>query len=486
MVKPSVLQLKNLPDQGAEPFQQLLQESLQHLLEGQMTQFLGAVPGERTQARTGYRAGHVRRRLDTRAGPLELRVPRDRARRFCTDLLERYPRQESEFISALGEMAAQGLTTRKVSALAEALCGHAFSALALGQIQEGLHSTLARHARGVDSVDVDDGDRGGEAVRESRVRCGSAVGAPSLPGHGTLVLDEPAALAPKAPAPGAREAVAAFDGIAPATRNLDADGFAPRYAGRGRRERWMAQLGGVLLVAGCVLLGMRWMGDVQREPPRAAADFSGEPGPWVGAVHAVQPVHAVNAVHVGRVDGVDLTPVIGRTSPAAPEPAVAPRQRSHFQLTGVVAAYPAHGDGLALIAIDGGFPRVIRVGAIVDGELLLHAVSADRAMLGPAGGRATLVLDLGTSAASQRGVLGAEDGKRSWAGADASAPASDDAKTTQLPVVLVGSMPPPMAVDDDALQPTAVVDLEPAVVSARVQALSHSERRRVRRLNASR
>jgi hypothetical protein len=257
----------------------------------------------------------------------------------------------------------------------------------------------------------------------------------------------------------------------------------------------MAGLGGMLVAVGCLFLGLRWMGNIPPEPTRVAADFSGAPSPWVGAVgadhalHAVQPVHAVHAVHVGRMDPVDLTPAIGRPLPAAPEPAVAPRQSSHFQLTGVVAANRANGDGLALIAIDGGFTRVIRVGAMVNGELSLQAVSADRAMLGPVGGPATLVLELGTSAASPRAVFRAEGGQSLRAGATAPAPASGDAGTTQLPVVLVGAMPPPMTVDADVLQQTAVVDLEPAVVSARVsefQGLSHSERRRVRRLNASR
>ena len=443
MVKSSVLQLESLLDQGAEPFKQLLQESLQHLLEGQMTEFIGAVPGERTQARRGYRAGHVTRGLATRAGLLELRVPRDRAKRFSTDLLERYPRLETAFISALGEMAAQGLTTAKVSALAEALCGHALSAHALGQIQEGLHNALARNARGVVSVDVD-----------------------------TL-----AAAAQEAPAPAEREAVAAFDCTPWVAPDLDVGSFAPRHAHRGRLARWMAGLGGTLVAAGLLFLGMRLMGDVPPELTRAAAEFSGAPG------------HVVHAVNVGRIDQVDPATAVGRPSPAAPGPAPPPRQSSHLRLTGVVAANPTDGGGLALIAIDGGLARVIRVGASVDGDLSLQAVSWDRAMLGPAGGPATLVLELGTSAASPRGVLRAEGGQRSWAGAVTTAPASDAAETMQPPAALADSMLPPITMDAGALQPTAVMDLVPAAVpagKAEFQSRSQSERRRLRRLNASR
>jgi len=58
----------------------LMKEALQEVLEGEMTEFLGAEPGERTEARNGYRAGYYGRNLVTRIGKLELRVPRPRRR----------------------------------------------------------------------------------------------------------------------------------------------------------------------------------------------------------------------------------------------------------------------------------------------------------------------------------------------------------------------------------------------------------------------
>ena len=70
----------------------LMKEALQEVLEGEMTEFLGAEPGERTEARSGYRAGYYGRSLVTRIGKLELRVPRDRSGEFSTALFERYAR----------------------------------------------------------------------------------------------------------------------------------------------------------------------------------------------------------------------------------------------------------------------------------------------------------------------------------------------------------------------------------------------------------
>jgi transposase-like protein len=51
----------------------LLREALQEVLATEMTEFLGAGPGERSEERTGYRAGYYRRDLITRIGKLELR-----------------------------------------------------------------------------------------------------------------------------------------------------------------------------------------------------------------------------------------------------------------------------------------------------------------------------------------------------------------------------------------------------------------------------
>ena len=124
----------------------LMKEALQEVLEGEMTEFLGAAPGERTQGRSGYRAGYYGRNLVTRIGKLELRVPRDRSGEFSTALFERYARSEKALVAALAEMYVQGVSTRKVKAITEELCGHSFSASAISSINKGLDESLARFA----------------------------------------------------------------------------------------------------------------------------------------------------------------------------------------------------------------------------------------------------------------------------------------------------------------------------------------------------
>ena len=83
----------------------------------------------------------------TRVGKLELRVPRDRDGRFSTELFERYQRSEKALVSALAEMYVQGVSTRKVKAITEELCGHSFSASAISAINKTLDATLLEFAR---------------------------------------------------------------------------------------------------------------------------------------------------------------------------------------------------------------------------------------------------------------------------------------------------------------------------------------------------
>jgi putative transposase len=123
-----------------------LQALLQAALEAEMSDTIGAEKGERTEARLSYRSGHYSRSLITRVGTLELRVPQDRAGRFSTELFQRYQRSEKALVGALAEMYVQGVSTRKVKAVTETLCGHSFSASAISTINKSLDESLRAFA----------------------------------------------------------------------------------------------------------------------------------------------------------------------------------------------------------------------------------------------------------------------------------------------------------------------------------------------------
>jgi putative transposase len=105
----------------------LLEQVLNQILEGQVSEQLGADRYERTEERQGYRNGARPRQLTTRVGQLTLRVPQVRDGSFSTDLFLRYQRSEQALVLALLEMVVNGVSTRKVTRITEELCGTSVS-----------------------------------------------------------------------------------------------------------------------------------------------------------------------------------------------------------------------------------------------------------------------------------------------------------------------------------------------------------------------
>ena len=101
----------------------LAEQVLNQVLQAQVSEHLKALPHERTDERQGHRNGYRERPLTTRIGTLTLQVPRLRQGTFTPELFERWQRSELALLGALVEMVVQGVSTRKVSAVVEELCG---------------------------------------------------------------------------------------------------------------------------------------------------------------------------------------------------------------------------------------------------------------------------------------------------------------------------------------------------------------------------
>jgi transposase-like protein len=140
------IDLKALAGGDRDFLRELIRTTVQEVLEAEMTDALGAAKSERTAGRNGYRSGYYGRSLITRVGKLELRVPQDRMGQFSTELFERYQRSERALVAALAEMYVQGVSTRKVQAITEELCGHSFSASSISAINKRLDQSLAQFA----------------------------------------------------------------------------------------------------------------------------------------------------------------------------------------------------------------------------------------------------------------------------------------------------------------------------------------------------
>jgi putative transposase len=140
-------ELKELMAEDRDLLKTLVRELLQEVLEAEMDETLQAEKGERTPNRLGFRSGSYTRSLITRVGKLELRVPQDRQGRFRTEVFERYQRSEKALVSGLMEMYLQGVSTRKVKAVTEELCGHEFSASSISRIVKQLDEELEKFAQ---------------------------------------------------------------------------------------------------------------------------------------------------------------------------------------------------------------------------------------------------------------------------------------------------------------------------------------------------
>jgi putative transposase len=144
--KPAVAAVKQLLGEDQDQLRVIVREVMQAMLEAEMAETIGAAKSERTPTRLGHRSGYYSRTLITRVGKLELRVPQDRDGRFSTELFERYQRSEQALVSTLAEMYVHGVSTRKVKAITEELCGHSFSASTISAINKQLDERLAAFA----------------------------------------------------------------------------------------------------------------------------------------------------------------------------------------------------------------------------------------------------------------------------------------------------------------------------------------------------
>jgi hypothetical protein len=106
---------------------EIAERVVQQILEGEMTEHMGAAPYERGSSRTVHRNGHKPGALRTRVGTLNLLVPQDREGTFSTRLFFRYQRNEKALCLALMEMNVEDVSTRKVKEITEELCGTSFS-----------------------------------------------------------------------------------------------------------------------------------------------------------------------------------------------------------------------------------------------------------------------------------------------------------------------------------------------------------------------
>ncbi len=136
--------LEALIEEGTEAFRKVMEKLLNLAMGVERSEFLGAAPYERTSRRRGHANGYKDKRIATRVGELQLKIPQVRGLSFYPQSLEKGCRSEKALKLAVAEMYVMGVSTRKVSEITEQLCGTEISASQVSRVASLLDEELEK------------------------------------------------------------------------------------------------------------------------------------------------------------------------------------------------------------------------------------------------------------------------------------------------------------------------------------------------------
>jgi putative transposase len=132
-----------IQEQGWEALPQLLTVVINAAMRAEREEYLGAGRYERSPERRGHANGFKPKTVQTRLGDLTFAVPQVRDGGFYPQALEKGLRSERALRLALAEMYVQGVSTRKVAAIIEQLCGSQVSSTQVSRAAAALDTALA-------------------------------------------------------------------------------------------------------------------------------------------------------------------------------------------------------------------------------------------------------------------------------------------------------------------------------------------------------
>ena len=119
-----------------------VEETLNALLDAEADRLCNAQRYERSEDRRDTRAGHYDRKLHTKAGEVNLKVPKLRRQTFETAIIERYKRRETSVEEALIEMYLAGVSVRRVEDITEALWGTRVSPSTVSDLNKKIYANI--------------------------------------------------------------------------------------------------------------------------------------------------------------------------------------------------------------------------------------------------------------------------------------------------------------------------------------------------------
>jgi len=131
-----------LAEKGLEAVPELLRVLINNAMQAERSKYLQAEEYERTEDRTGHANGYKPKTVKTRMGEITFSVPQVREGGFYPAALEKGLRSERALVITLAEMYIQGVSTRKVKAITEQLCGVEISAMQVSRAVAQLDAVL--------------------------------------------------------------------------------------------------------------------------------------------------------------------------------------------------------------------------------------------------------------------------------------------------------------------------------------------------------
>jgi len=110
-----------LRDEHGDVIRESVRAVAQELMEAEISELIGAQHGERTEDRATHRNGYRPRRWDTRAGEIELQIPKMRQGSYFPSFLAPRKRSEQALVSVVQQAYVCGVSTRRVDQLVESL-----------------------------------------------------------------------------------------------------------------------------------------------------------------------------------------------------------------------------------------------------------------------------------------------------------------------------------------------------------------------------
>ncbi len=110
-----------LRDEHGDVIRESVRAVARELMEAEVSELIGAERGERTEDRATHRNGYRPRRWDTRAGEIELQIPKLRQGSYFPSFLQPRKRSEQALVSVVQQAYVCGVSTRRVDQLVESL-----------------------------------------------------------------------------------------------------------------------------------------------------------------------------------------------------------------------------------------------------------------------------------------------------------------------------------------------------------------------------